>query len=317
MKPLKFSGNIFIVLGILLSLTTCKKEDADEFVNDLLIQSLINDIKADSLEADVIWLQNMGNRFTLTNNHRDVAEKLEKRFLQMGFADVFIDSFLVSKIYRSIYYEQWQYNVIAVLTGSEYPDSVCVIGGHYDDILSTGDPFTIVPGANDNASGVSAVMEIARVMKKKSFSPKSTIMFIAFGAEEIGLFGSKDFAANPNGFSQKIRFMLNSDMIAYEPATEPSAWYVNIMDYDNSHDLRYDAEQICARYTSLSYITNNTNNKYSDSYPFSTNGYKALFFFSYNVDPNYHTLNDLAANCNFEYCSEIVKLECALLASKN
>lgn len=317
MKFLKFSGIAVIVLLFCISLTTCKKEPVEEFDKDITIQALIDDINADSLEADVVWLQNLGTRFTLTDNHRSVAKKIEKRFFQMGLADVFIDSFLVSKIYRSIYYEQWQYNVIAVLTGSEYPDSVCVIGGHYDDILSTGDPFTIVPGANDNASGTAAVLEIARVLKKNNYAPKSTIMFITFGAEELGLFGSKDFAANPNGFSGKIRFMLNSDMIAYEPATDPSAWYVNIMDYDNSHDLRYDAEQICDIYTSLSYINNNTNNKYSDSYPFSTNGYKALFFFSYNIDPNYHTLNDLAANCNFEYCSEIVKLECALLASKN
>lgn len=317
MKIIKFSGSFFWIFVISLFLTTCKKEDADEFGNDETIQALIDDIKADSLEADVVWLQNMGNRFTLTNNHRDVAEKLEKRFLQMGYADVVIDSFFVTKTYRSVLYEQWQYNVIATIYGSEYPDSLCVIGGHYDNILSTGDPFTIVPGANDNASGVAAVMEIARVLKKNNFTPKRTIMFIAFGAEEIGLFGSKDFASNPNGFSQKINFMLNSDMIAYEPATDPSGWYVNILDYDNSHDLRYDAEQICTRFTTLNYFNNNASNKYSDSYPFFTNGYKALFFFSNNVDPNYHTLNDLAANCNFEYCREIVKLECALLVNKN
>jgi hypothetical protein len=317
MKLLKFSGNIFIVLGISLFLTACKKENADEFPNEPLIQGLINDIKADSLEADVIWLQNMGTRFAPLENHREVALRIKKRFMMQGYNNVELDSFFVTIALSTGFYGDWQYNVIATLEGSLYPDSVCVVGGHYDNILKSTVDYDTVPGANDNASGTAAVLEIARVMKKNNFMPKSTIMFIAFGAEELGLFGSKDFAANPNGFSQKIRFMLNSDMIAYEPSTSPDSWYVNIMDYDNSHNLRYDAEQICARYTSLSYITNNTNNKYSDSYPFSTNGYKALFFFSYNVDPNYHTLNDLAANCNFEYCSEIVKLNCALLASKN
>lgn len=317
MKLLKFSGIAVIVLLFCISLTTCKKEPVEEFDKDITIQAFIDDINADSLEADVVWLQNMGTRYALSENHRNVAVKIAKRFMMQGYNNVELDSFFVTKALSTGFYGGWQYNVIAVLTGSEYPDSVCVIGGHYDDILSTGDPFTIVPGANDNASGTAAVLEVSRVMKKNNYMPKSTIMFIAFGAEEMGLFGSNNFAADPNGFSQKIRFMLNSDMIAYEPSADPSAWYVNIMDYDNSHDLRYDAEQICARYTSLSFITNNTNNKYSDSYPFSTNGYKALFFFSYNVDPNYHTLNDLAANCNFEYCSEIVRLECALLASKN
>jgi hypothetical protein len=47
------------------------------------------------------------------------------------------------------------------------------------------------------------------------------------------------------------------------------------------------------------------------------NGYKPIFFFADVIDPNYHTLNDLASNCNFEYCREIVKLNCAMLVDYN
>jgi hypothetical protein len=106
-------------------------------------------------------------------------------------------------------------------------------------------------------------------------------------------------------------------MIAYEPETNPELWRVNILDYDNSHKLRMDAEQIIMKYIPLSYKNDNTSNKYSDSYPFFRYGYKALFFFSDIVDPNLHTINDVASNCNFDYCREMVKISCAVLADKN
>jgi Zn-dependent M28 family amino/carboxypeptidase len=111
--------------------------------------------------------------------------------------------------------------------------------------------------------------------------------------------------------------MLNNDMIAYQPGTDQSEWIVNINDYDNSHNLRTEAEQMCTRFTVLKYINDNTFNRQSDSYPFFTNGFEALFFFSNYIDPNYHTLNDLVEYCNFDYCREIVKVCCALLVDNN
>ncbi|MCU0473268.1 MAG: M28 family metallopeptidase [Bacteroidales bacterium] len=317
MKLSSKSVLVLFVILLALSMTNCSKDPTEEERKELLLHKMLNDIVADSLENYVIWLQNMGTRFSLADDHRNIAVMIRNRFTTMGYDDVELDSFFITKTYRSINYEQWQYNVIATLEGDRYPDSLCVIGGHYDNILSSGDPFTIVPGANDNASGVSAVLEIARVIEKNKYQPESTIKFIAFGSEELGLFGSNDFAADPQGFSSGIRFMLNFDMIAYEPSSDPASWAVNIMDYDNSHLLRKEAESMCLKYTQLQYINDNKYNKQSDSYPFYTNGYKAIFFFSNSMDPNYHTLNDLAENCNFNYSGEIVKASCALLVNKN
>ena len=118
-------------------------------------------------------------------------------------------------------------------------------------------------------------------------------------------------------YHKKIKLMLNNDMIAYQPGTNQTVWVVNINDYDNSLNLRTEAEEMCRMYTVLKYKNDNTYNKQSDSYPFFTNGFKALFFASNITDPNYHTLNDLAANCNFGYCREIVKVNCALLVENN
>jgi hypothetical protein len=310
---------IFLYLACAISLlSTCKKEeDSEEHLKEVTTLKLLNDINADSLKSSVTWFQGLGTRFALSGNHKSVANKIRNRFTSMGYTDVRIDSFLINKTYQSIYYQQWQYNVIATLSGNVYPDSVCIIGAHYDDNLKSGDPFSIVPGANDNASGVSAALEIARVMKKNNFSPKNTIEFVAFGSEEIGLYGSYAYAADSRQKLKKIMFMLNNDMIAYQTSSNVTDWRVNINDYDNSHTLKTEAGQLCTKYTSLGFINNNTYNKQTDSYPFFLNGYKALYFASVVIDPNYHTLYDVVGNCNFDYCREIVKLCCALLVDKN
>jgi leucyl aminopeptidase len=262
-------------------------------------------------------MQGMGTRFALSDNRKAVAQSIKNRFKMVGYTDARIDSFMITKMYQNINYQQWQYNVIATLEGNSNPDSVCIIGAHYDNNLKTGDPFSIVPGANDNASGVAAALEIARVMRKNNYSPRNTIEFIAFGSEELGLYGSYNYAIAAKQNARKIKLMLNNDMIAYQPGTDQSEWIVNINDYDNSHNLRTEAEQMCTRFTVLKYINDNTFNRQSDSYPFFTNGFEALFFFSNYIDPNYHTLNDLVEYCNFDYCHEIVKVCCALLVDNN
>ena len=324
---------LLLITGMTLFITTCtkeedpertkkevltqKEEDPDTTKKKLLTQKLADEISADTLKSLVAWLEGMGTRFALADNHRNVAENIKKRFVMIGYPFARLDSFMINKTFQNINNQQWQYNVIASLTGSTYPDSVCIIGGHYDDRLMRGDPFSIVPGANDNASGVAAAIELARVMKKSNYSPLNTIEFIAFGAEELGLCGSSAYAGQAIQNAKKIKMMLNNDMIAYQPGTNQSGWIVNIVDYDNSHGLRKEAEQMCSKFTVLSFTNDNAYNNVSDSYRFFLNGYKALFFHSNNIDPGYHSINDVSDNCNFEYCSEIVKISCALLVYMN
>jgi hypothetical protein len=309
---------VFLIL-ICVFISACKKEeDTEAERKEALTNKFNSEISADSLESVVTWLQEMGTRFALAENRRNVAMSIKKRFERLGYSNARLDSFPINKIYRNVsYYQHWQYNVIASIPGSLYPDSICLIGGHYDNILNAGDPFTIVPGANDNASGVAAAIEIARVMKTNNYTPVNTIEFVAFGAEELGLFGSYAYANNARINSKKIKLMLNNDMIAFQPSVNKAEWRVNIIDYDNSHNLRKEAEVITGRFTNLKTFNNNTYYKQSDSYPFFVNGFKALFFIAASSDPYYHTLDDKADKSNFEFCREIVKLNCAILIDKN
>ncbi|MFP4488976.1 MAG: M28 family metallopeptidase [Bacteroidales bacterium] len=314
-KVFSFLFIAFFIAGI----GSCTKEPTLAEVKEALIQGLTEDISADSLHSYVKWMEDMGTRFCLADNRREVAVAIQEKFISFGYASARLDSFLLERTYRDNYYSLWQYNVIARLEGSLYPDSLSIMGGHYDSILggSDSDPFTSAPGANDNASGVAAALEVARVMKENNFRPEGSILFIAFAAEELGLYGSRDYCIKAAREQAKIKMMLNNDMIAYEPSADMASWKANIMDYENSATLPDDAMRLAARHTILDTYTDNSLNRYSDSFSFSEYGYPALFFFKDADDSSYHSLNDITDNCNFTYCREIVKISAALLAERN
>lgn len=304
-----------LILIVLLVLAAgCQKdpiEERDEFVSGMAAA-----VRADSLESYVRWLEDMGTRFALADNHREVARQIKARFISFGYPDTKLDSFSLTSTYRGTTYTTLQYNVIATLHGRS-SDSVSVIGAHYDNNVSTGDPFVVVPGANDNASGVAAALEIARLMKKFRFKPKYTIRFVAFAAEELGLHGSRDYVAKAAAGGDNMMMMINHDMIAYQPSQVAKPWYVNIIHYDNSYGLKNDAARLCAANSDLISYSDNTFYNRSDSYPFYMNGVRSLFFHQSELESTYHTVNDLTSGCNFDYCREIVKISCSLVAEKN
>ncbi len=87
-------------------------------------------------------------------------------------------------------------NVIGELKGCERPDEIVLIGGHYDTVLE-------VQGAEDNAGGTAIVLELARVFKERG--TKRTIRYIAWGCEELGLLGSRDYAKRLRESSEKAK----------------------------------------------------------------------------------------------------------------
>ena len=300
------------LLCLLALLHACDRETLEER-RASAIYALSSLVSADSLESFVEWVEGMGTRFALADNRRDVAIAILNRFAEFGVPDVRLDSFMISGTYRDQLYELWQYNVVATIEGDENPGEIYILGAHYDAILREGDPWQLSPGANDNASGLAAALEIARVLCSESYTPAETITFIAFGAEELGLYGSYDYAGKAAARGDNIVLMLNNDMIGYETSANPLNWFVNILDYENSSGEREKADKIAERYTRLITYNDNTYSQYSDSWPFAQNGFPALFFHNNSSDPNYHTPDDLAVNCNFEYCREVTLISLAIL----
>ena len=113
-------------------------------------------------------------------------------------------------------------NVLGLIKGSDpkVADEIIVVGAHYDHIglghtnsMSPDLAGSIHNGADDNASGVAGLIEIAEMMSLSLREPRRTICFVAFAAEEMGLLGSTYFVNNPPFPREKIVAMFNMDMI--------------------------------------------------------------------------------------------------------
>ncbi|MCY4009293.1 MAG: M20/M25/M40 family metallo-hydrolase [Anaerolineaceae bacterium] len=110
------------------------------------------------------------------------------------------------------------HNVIATIPGREPAAGTVVVGAHYDSIsLAINDEDSPAPGANDNASGVAALLEIARILAP--LQPRATVMLVAFGAEEVGRLGSLAFVNEIiRGREIDVIAMINLDIIGSSTA---------------------------------------------------------------------------------------------------
>jgi Zn-dependent M28 family amino/carboxypeptidase len=118
--------------------------------------------------------------------------------------------------------EATSWNVVGVLparAGSPHADEVVVVGAHYDH-LGMGNQFSRAPGvhaahpgADDNASGTALMLEVARRFAGLADKPDRRVLFMAFGAEEVGAVGSRFWTQHPTVPLDKIVAMLNADMV--------------------------------------------------------------------------------------------------------
>jgi hypothetical protein len=278
---------------------------SDSNLNDPEIQDIISAVNKDSVEFFIQSLQDFQTRFLLADNRDAVANWIKSQFTRFGFTDVVLDSFQ--------YQNTWQKNVVATLPGTLMPERVLVYGGHHDS-YSSGNPSVFAPGADDNASGTAAVLEMARVMKLKNFNPECTIKFITFAAEEYGLWGSKHFADNAYNTGMDIRLMINHDMISHKYSG--SQYVVDINSYTGSISFAALAQEL-AGYGGIIALNGSTNSSGSDSYSFWQKGYNAIYFEENEFSPYYHSPQDIISNYDMEYCSRVIKASGALLIAVN
>lgn len=119
-----------------------------------------------------------------------------------------------------------QFNVVAAISGTEVNAGTVVIGAHYDSIgTPRTDGAAYAPGANDNGSGVAAVLELARILSVSQY--KTSIMFVFFSAEEFNRQGSISFAAWLQERNIDVIGMINLDTIG------------NVHDFNGNREERY------------------------------------------------------------------------------
>jgi hypothetical protein len=194
---------------------------------DAQLRAILREIDHERIEATVRRLVDFGTRHTLssqTDPVRGIGAATNWIFEQMqGFAaasggrmTVERQSF-VQPVSPRIPTPTTITNVLATLRGSTTPDRIYVVTGHIDSRVTDVMNFTAdAPGADDDASGVAVVMELARVMATRS--PEATIVFAGVAGEEQGLYGSAFMAQQYRAAGANIQGMFSNDIVGASSA---------------------------------------------------------------------------------------------------
>ncbi|WP_201986822.1 VanZ family protein [Hymenobacter rubidus] len=179
-------------------------------------------------------------------------------------------------------------NLAAVIRGSAQPDSFLVVSAHYDHLGTMGRDVYF-PGGNDNASGVSMLLELAAHYAQPANRPAYSVVFLLFGAEEAGLVGSQYFVAHPLVPLQNIKFLVNLDLLG---TGEQGATVVNGKVFEAPYK-RLVALNDAHHYLPALGARGKAAN--SDHYPFSEAGVPAFFLYTRGGSTAYHDVNDKPA----------------------
>lgn len=190
-------------------------------------------------------------------------------------------------------------NICAVVKGITKPDSVIVITAHYDHLGGMGKD-TYFPGANDNGSGVSFLLSLAKYYATNP--QKYTIAFICFAGEEAGILGSKYFTENPIIPLGKIRFLINVDMVG---TGETGATVVNATQYPKEFaalNKVNDESKLLVKINLRGKAAN------SDHYFFTEKGVPAFFLYTQGGVAAYHDVFDKPETLPFTVYENLFKL---------
>jgi aminopeptidase YwaD len=262
---------------------------------------IVQRVRADSIAANIQHLQDYGTRYAYTQQCLAAGKWLLKRLWNYGYPDTVLSRIVVDpKVTLA------QGNVSATKPGSTRPDIRILLGGHYDSIVSGGAASATkrAPGADDNASGTAAALEVARILADVNLD--ATVEFVFFTAEELGLLGSLDFVRvlYRDEVPTESLFFINMDMVGN---SDSLPWRTRIYYNDDSSPLAGLMVGVGKAYSYTTPMLMGSTGR-SDHVPFWNLGYRAVFVQEYTFSPNYHTIDDLLVNLEMDYEAEVVKM---------
>lgn len=276
----------------------------------------VNDIKQ---YITVLTSKEFEGREAGEKGGRKTADYIKKAFERLGVLPV-VDSAETKSFYQQVPLrgKRYSFNVLGLIKGKELPEEVLIITAHYDHLGIKGHDF--YPGADDNASGISALLEVAQAFaeaNKKGENPKRSILFIALAAEEKGLLGSQYYVDKDPIFPlSKTVVNLNMDMIGHLDDLHPkNSNFVSIVGSNwQSTDLHNIHEKANTDYVrlELDYSFNAFNHPEmffyrSDQYNFARHGIPVIFYTSGDHE-DYHKPTDTIENIEFERIQKVAQL---------
>lgn len=299
--------NILVVSSILIFLTSAA-----------LANEKMDDIKQ-NLTATVKYLsQGIGQR-----SYRDIeklnraADYIERKFRSYGYA---------VKRQPFKYQGNTYYNIICEIQGTKSAeDGILVIGAHYDTVIGT-------PGADDNASGVAGLLELARLTALKPL--QRTVRFIAFSLEEPPIFmtknmGSYVYAKSLRDGGMRVYGMISLEMLGYYSDRKGSQYYPfpifkwfypdkgtfialvgNISSRSFTNKIKKSFKSVSSLpVESLNAISLIPGVNFSDHWSFWEFGFPAFMITdtAFYRNPNYHASGDSTDTLDYERMTELVK----------
>jgi hypothetical protein len=302
---------LFVVLVTFLPATFAPAHRAD--AQSSAVQRLLDSVSLGNLAGHIQTLQWAGghrNRVSFTPGNDSAVAYIHRSFAAIpGLTGVRLDTFYVS-VATAPYNTMPLRNVVATLAGHTDPAKQILIGAHLDcsasrnagNVWSTQWNTLSVPGADDNATGVAVVLELARLLSNPAFGSVNnyTITFVAFGAEEstppyagnISHPGSKHYAAAAKARGDQILGMMSIDMIGYNNNYD----YTNIVANTSSQTLGQSITTAIQSYA-IGLLTNAepfASAGFSDHAEFWSNGFPAICLIENNAPWTTHTYYPVA-----------------------
>ena len=269
----------------------------------------------ESIHGEQLFTHLGDNRGYGSPQHAMARDNIYNHFQSLGLITSLDTIDELTDIFNNTYhFDPPVINVVGVKPGTTYPENAYLVGAHYDSVSN--------PGADDNASGVAAVMELARVLSQYEF--ESTLVFVAFDGEEDGLFGSMHYAEfhhsdhNIPGFESDLLGMISLDMIAYnQPDVDHDV--VSILDVDNLGNIKSALVSAFAEYGDGVIGRDDGTIDLSDHAFFDIYGFDAALVIESGVysNPHYHLDTDAVETpdyIDYVYATKITRAIAGYLA---
>ncbi len=298
-----------LLLGLLLLLQSDPSGDALRTIDEETLRAHENVLASDEFE---------GRAAGFPGNEKAVAYLL-KEIESYGLKPAGVDGYLQEFEFTNQGETRRAKNVISLLEGSDpaLKQEYVLIGGHLDHVGRLGQKVggqkdgakpgdEIWNGADDNGSGTSAILTVARAFAKGATKPRRSILFCWWNAEEAGLKGSSWWAAHPTRPLDKVTYCLNLDMIGRNPERPMDVEGVKNAEGDTLERLITEACE-AEKLKITKYDHTNEAMFRSDGVSLLREGVPATMFFTY-WHADYHAVGDHADKIAYPHLAQIARV---------
>lgn len=274
--------------------------------NDETVNAMLTHIVSSNLASTVSTLGSYNNRYYTASSGVEASEWLKSYW--EGLTSTRDD--MTVELYQ---HDGWdQPSVIVTIEGDALADEVVVIGGHLDSIngQSANRETARAPGHDDNASGIAVITETLRAMVTSGYKPSRTVKIMGYAAEEVGLRGSGDIAADYRANGVDVVGVAQFDMTGYNGTANTDIFFMT--DYTNAEQNQFMIDLLEHYFSEVTYGTDRCGYGCSDHASWHNRGFAASMpfesaFNDYNSD--IHTSGD--NHFDTEHATNFLKLAIA------